>query len=157
MMKLKVLGTLGIALMGMMMVGSATFAQGNGDGMGGGRKHMQKLEKAAERLNLTADQKAKIKALRDQFKTAHQSTFAEMKSLKAQIKAAGKGTDQAKALREQMKAKMESLRPAQEQLHQQILAILTPEQRAQMEQMKAERKQKGGKRGKGRSGSQNLK
>ncbi len=156
MMKLKVLGTLGIALMGMMMVGSATFAQGNGDGMGGGRKHMQKLEKAAERLNLTADQKAKIKALRDQFKTTHQATFAEMKTLKAQIKAAGKGTDQAKALREQMKTKMQSLRPAQEQLHQQILAILTPEQRTQMEQMKAERKEKGGKRGKGRGGNQQL-
>ncbi len=84
-------------------------------------------------IDLTDAQKEQIKALHEANKP-DQATMEEMKSL-MQARRAGTLTDDQKArmqsFRDQQKAKMEVL-------HQQVLSILTPEQRAQVEARKAE-------------------
>lgn len=143
------LGALIVAVVGMMAVYTPAVAQkrqhGGGDGMGAG-----KMGKVMEKLNLTADQKAKIKALREQFKSNNATALNEVKGLRDQMKNARKQKDrtQMQGFRDQMKTKMDALRPAREQLQNQIAAILTTEQKAELEKMKAERKEnRGGKRG----------
>jgi Spy/CpxP family protein refolding chaperone len=151
------LATLGVALLGILVAGAVCIAQGRGNGHGEGRggDRGAMMAKAFDKLNLTADQKAKIKSLRDQFQQTNSAALADLKSLRDQMKAArdAKNADQAKSIGQQMRTKMEALKPAREQLRQQILAILTPEQKAQLDQMKADRQQKmqdwKGKRGQG--------
>ena len=147
------LSKIGLALVGMMIVCFAAFAaQGEGHkghgGRGPGGPGGGDLMKLAQKLNITDDQKAQIKALRDQFQQQNAGTLGEVKALHEKMKEYRKSDDKTNAMatREQIKTKMESLRPAHEQLRAKMLAILTADQRAQLEQMKAERKEKGGKR-----------
>jgi periplasmic protein CpxP/Spy len=100
---------------------------GFGKGMhGGGMRGLKGLE-------LTDAQKAQIKQIHE----ANRPDQATMDELKAIHEARQAGTlteDQrarAKALRDQMRAKGDSV-------HQQVLAVLTPEQRQQIETRKAE-------------------
>ncbi len=134
-------GTLAICAMSVALAAPATFAQG-GHGRGGGHGNGDGEGKMAEKLNLTADQKAQIKALRDAFKQQNASAIAEVKTLRDQMRDQKQNKDKeaAKATRDQLKAKMEVLRPAHQKLHEQILALLTPEQRAQAEKMHEEHK-----------------
>ncbi|MBL7987494.1 MAG: Spy/CpxP family protein refolding chaperone [Chlorobi bacterium] len=119
----------------------------------------EKMEKMAEKLNLTEQQKTQIKALRDNFKKEHEAQLSEMKSLHEQMRGLkGSGdTEQAKQLREKMKTAKQALQTDREKLQQQISALLTPEQRQQFEQHKAERKEhheqkKGERKGKRQQG-----
>lgn len=144
------LGALIVAVVGMMTLHTPAAAQnrqhGGGNGMGAG-----KMGKVMEKLNLTADQKEKIKALREQFKKDNATALNEVKGLRDQMKNAREQKDrtQAQSLRDQMKTKMDALRPARERLQNQIAAVLTAEQKVQLEKMKAERKEhRGGKGGK---------
>lgn len=145
-------GTLAIGAMSLALTVPSVYAQGgHGKGNGKGERH----EKMAEKLNLTADQKTQIKALRDAFKQQNASAIAEVKALRDQMHEQMKNKDKegAKATREQIKAKMEALRPAHQKLHEQILALLTPEQRAQAEKMRQEHKdRKHDRKGDGRHG-----
>lgn len=147
------LKALAIAIIGVMAVNSAALAQK--DHKGGNHKKAG----AFKRLDLTDDQKAQIKALRDAFKQQNEGTFQEIKALRDQMKDARENQDKerAKAIHEQIKSKMESLRPAKEELQRRIAAILTPEQRAELEKMKANHKEHRGegRRGKGKRGGEN--
>jgi periplasmic protein CpxP/Spy len=136
-----------IVMISLMTAGSFAYAQ-HGQGKGHGKKDRQgeRLQKAIERLNLTADQQARIKAIRDNFKTANAATIEQIKALRVQMQEARKSgnKEQAQAIHEQMKAKMESMRPARQQMIEQIKAVLTAEQRAELEKMIAEKKAKKG-------------
>ena len=87
-------------------------------------------------LNLTDAQKTQIHSIMEANRP-DQSSSGEMKTL-IDAKRSGTLTDaqkeQFKALRQQQKAKME-------QVHQQILAVLTDEQRTQLEQKQKERRE----------------
>ncbi len=111
-----------------------------GQGQGPGHARMKALEK----LNLTQAQKDQITSLRDAFKTANQSSIEEITSLREQMREKMKSGDKegAKAIREQLKAKREAMKPAREKLHQDVLAILTQEQRDQLAKMKEEMKER---------------
>jgi periplasmic protein CpxP/Spy len=90
----------------------------------------QHLQMLSEKLNLTDDQKAKLKPiLQDQMQ---------------QVKAVREDTSLSQ---EQKRAKMKSIH---ESLHEQINAVLTPEQQAKFKQMRQEQmeKHKGMKEGK---------
>lgn len=130
-------GTLALCAMSLALVVPSIHAQGE-HGKGHGKGHGKMFKK----LNLTDDQKAQIKALRDGFKQQNASAIAEVKALREKMREQmkSKDTEGAKATREQLKAKMEALRPAHEQLREKIKAILTPEQRAQAEKMREEHK-----------------
>lgn len=133
------LSMVSVMVLGLILIGSVANAQPpRGEKKHKAAKHM------GQKLNLTDQQKQQIKALREQFRNANSATLDEIKALRDQMREALKSKDKeaAKALREQLKAKMEALKPAREQLHQQIGALLTPEQREMVEKMKAERKER---------------
>ena len=106
-------------------------------GMRGG-KHGKMMMRGLHKLNLTEAQKTQIHTLMESNRTANQATFEEMRGLMMK-KRDGSITEgeqtRLETLRTQMKA-------TAEQTHNTILGLLTPAQRAQLEQMKAERKQK---------------
>jgi protein CpxP len=119
-----------------------------------GKDRAEMVERAIERLELTAEQKARIAAIRDQFKAQNESLKSELKAAHEQMRDARRDGDKAEAeqIREQMKPKMEQMRAARQAMKDQILAVLTPEQRSELEKMKAEVKEKRGKKGKGEAG-----
>jgi len=107
-------------------------------GMRKGFKHRQhSMMRMMHQLNLTEDQKAQIRSIKESNK-ADQATRDEMRTL-FEAKRNGTITAEQKtrfeALREQKLAKAKSIR-------EQIQHVLTTEQKAQLEQKKAEMKQR---------------
>ncbi len=150
----KLLGKIGTGIaIGVIAIGSFAFAGQNDGGMGhGGRGHGprggQMEGKMADKLGLTADQKTKIQAIRDQFKKDNATALDEIQKLHEQMRTYAQNKDKAnmQTLRQQIKTKEEALKPARDRMRQQIDAILTPEQRATMEQMKQQRQERMGER-----------
>lgn len=108
--------------------------EGRGDRGGGERMMMHEFN----RLNLTDAQKSQIKSLMESSRAANQGTYQEMRGLMM------KKRDGSITADEQMRLKTlkEQTRASAEQTSDSITALLTAEQRAQLEQFKAERKQK---------------
>jgi Spy/CpxP family protein refolding chaperone len=97
---------------------------------GGGRE-----DRVLERLDLTADQKARIEAIRASFRTENAATFKRIEALHTQMQEAYSSGDNDRiiALHTQMREAKSSLRPAMERMNQQIRAVLTSEQITRME------------------------
>jgi protein CpxP len=104
---------------------------GGGHGMRGGMGMFRGIE-------LTEAQKEQMKAIRQANKPSEE-TMALMKSIRESRKAGGTITEDQKA---QMKQLREGQRAKMQGVHEQMLAILTPEQKAQLETRKAEMQQK---------------
>ena len=85
-------------------------------------------------IELTDAQKEQIKSIHEANKP-DQATLDQMKAIRETRKNGGTITDEQKA---QMKQLRDAQRAKMESVHQQILAILTPEQKAQLEQRKAD-------------------
>lgn len=108
--------------------------RGGKHGGGGDRMMMHALEK----LNLSDSQKVQVKTAFENHKTQNQPQMEEMRGLGMKKRDGIITADEEtrfKELRTQMKA-------SNEQLHNSILAILTAEQRTQLDQMKEEMRQK---------------
>jgi Spy/CpxP family protein refolding chaperone len=128
-----------------LVVGSIAVAQtqktGRGDGQGRrGGWHGQGMrggfggDRLFARLNLTDDQKAKIKQTRQSFMESNKPLLDQLKSQKLT----------------EMAGLQAKLMGARIQLRQQTLSVLTPEQKTQLDQLKAQFKtDRGGRRGKG--------
>ena len=103
----------------------------------------------AEKLNLTDAQKQQIKDLNQSFREANKPFFESAHALRMQARDARKANDTAKldALKPQLEAQREQMKQLHEAQQQKIAAVLTPEQRAQLDAMKAERKQRREQRG----------
>ena len=97
--------------------------------------HKDGREMMAKQLNLTADQQAKLK-------TIHENERKEMEALKTKSLTA----DQFKTQRKDLHKKYQD----------QVQAVLTPAQKAQMETFRAERKQNGGKKGQWQKGGNDM-
>lgn len=89
-------------------------------------------------LDLTDAQKTQIKTLMETNRTAMQPSFEEARSLHMK-KRDGSITETEQARLEQIKTEMKA---SSEQLRLTVLGLLTPEQNAKLEQMKAEREQR---------------
>lgn len=101
---------------------------------GGGGKMMRGLSQ----LNLTDTQKQQIQTLRENLETSTRPQREEMRNL-AMKKRDGVITEQENTRFKELKAQ---LRASGDQVQNSVLAILTPDQRAQLNQMKEERQQK---------------
>ena len=121
---------------------------------GQGMKRGFQRDGAFNRLNLTDDQKAKMKQIRESFAERNQGLMAELKAKRQELRQAGEGGTFNEALATQkltetagLQAKMMGERF---KLHQEMLTVLTAEQKTQLEQMKAQFKtHRGGRRGQG--------
>jgi Spy/CpxP family protein refolding chaperone len=128
----------------------------HGKGMRDGTHHgMQKGQmgaRFAEKLNLTEAQREEFRSLHESFRTQNQPAMEMMRQTRTDYRAAREAGDTARA--EQLRATMEAQRTQMQGLreaqHQRMLSILTEEQRAQFEAMKAEKGSRKGERGKAR-------
>lgn len=118
--------------------------RGDGEGMSGGKgRHGaghgddRMMMGALRRLNLTDAQKAQIKTIFENNKP-NQTQFEEMRGL-MQKKRDGSITEQEQARLQEIRTQGKA---NAEQIHTAVLAVLTAEQRTQLEQMKQEMRQR---------------
>jgi len=106
------------------------------------------------RLNLTDDQKAKMKQLRESFGETNKPLLEQLRAKRQELRQASEGGTFNEALATQKLTEMAGLQAkvmgARFQLHQQMLSVLTVDQKAQLDQLKAQFKDhRGGRRGMG--------
>jgi len=101
-------------------------------------------QKFAQKLSLTDAQKQQLRALNKQFRQDNKAFFEQVRATMKEARAAKQAGDTAKldALKptiQSQRAQLKQLREAQEP---KILALLTPEQQARYQALKAERAQR---------------
>lgn len=106
-----------------------------------GRRHGLALRGAvAQKLNLTDAQKAQLKQLRETSNQENAQLFAEARAKREELRSLRRSNDPRAS---DVKAQLEALRPqleaTRQQQHSAFLDVLTPGQRALIEQWKAER------------------
>ena len=104
------------------------------------------------RLNLTDDQKAKLKQIRESFATTNKPLFEQLRAKRQELRQANEGGTFNEALATQKLTEMAGLEAkmmgARFQLHQEMLTVLTAEQKTQLDQLKTQFKdRRGGRRG----------
>jgi Spy/CpxP family protein refolding chaperone len=104
------------------------------------------------RLNLTDDQKAKLKQIRESFATTNKPLFEQLRAKRQELRQANEGGTFNEALATQKLTEMAGLEAkmmgARFQLHQEMLTVLTADQKTQLDQMKTQFKdRRGGRRG----------
>jgi protein CpxP len=92
-------------------------------------------------LNLTDAQKEQIRTIMESNRGNREVNQTQREELRQIIEAKRSGTITAEQ-QERLRAFKEQRRAEARQTHQQILAVLTPEQRTQLEQLKQERKER---------------
>jgi len=116
--------------------------QGAHNGWGGMRGGMFK------QLNLTDDQKAKFKQIRESFATQNKPLFDQLRAKRQELRQASEGGTFNEALATQKLTEMASLEAKlmgeRYKLHQEMLSVLTTEQEAQLEQSRAQFKARRG-------------
>jgi periplasmic protein CpxP/Spy len=100
------------------------------------------------KLNLTEDQKARMKQIRQTFAQTNQPVRAQLRAKRQELRQASEGGTFNEALATQKLTEMASLEARlmgeRFKLHQEMLSVLTAEQKAQLEQAKAQRKARRG-------------
>jgi len=130
---------------------SLAFAAPHGGGKRG--RHGQQFgERMAAKLNLTDAQKQQIRDLQQGFREKNKAVFENAHALRKDFREAKKAGDTAKleSLKPALEAQREQMKQLRDAQHQQILSLLTPEQRTQWEALKAEREQRRAERGRDR-------
>jgi Spy/CpxP family protein refolding chaperone len=99
-------------------------------------------------LNLTEDQKAKIKQIRESFAEKNKPLREQLRAKRQELRQANEGGTFNEALATQKLTEMASLQAKlmgeRQKLHQETLSVLTAEQKAQLEQAKAQFKTRRG-------------
>jgi Spy/CpxP family protein refolding chaperone len=95
-------------------------------------------------LNLTTDQQAKMKTIRESFAQSNKPLREQLRAKRQELRQASEGGTFNEALATQKLTEMASLEAKlmgeRFKLHQEMLSVLTTEQKAQLEQAKAQRK-----------------
>ena len=108
-------------------------------------------------LNLTDDQKAKMKTIRESFAQSNKPLRGQLQAKRQELRQASEGGTFNEALATQKLTEMASLKAKlmgeRFKLHQEMLSVLTAEQKAQLEQAKAQREARRGER-RGRRGEE---
>jgi Spy/CpxP family protein refolding chaperone len=108
-------------------------------GFGRGQARMMRGA-VAHKLNLTDEQKAQLKQIRETSHESNAQLFADAKAKRQELRSLTRANDPRAG---EVKAQLEALRPqleaARKQQHDAFVNVLTPEQRTQLEQWKAER------------------
>jgi protein CpxP len=137
---------LGLAGVGVAAQDDAGPRSGEGRGKWGMRGRHHGFDRGMRALNLTEAQREQLEAMREQQREAMRPVMEQQRELRKQVREAlesgsrdaakiGQLEIQAFELRQQMRA-------AREKQHEAFLAVLTPEQKAQWEKMRDERKQR---------------
>jgi Spy/CpxP family protein refolding chaperone len=121
------------------------------DGRGGHKGHGWKGMRRGgffRQLNLTEDQKARMKQIRETFAQQNKPLREQLRAKRQELRQAQEGGTFNEALATQKLTEMASLQARlmgeQFRLHQEMLSVLTAEQKAQLEQPKAQFKTRRG-------------
>ena len=121
--------------------------RGRGDHKGHGMRGMRGGE-FFKQLNLTEDQKAKMKQIRQSFAQSNNPLHEQLRAKRQELRQASEGGTFNEALATQKLTEMAGLEAKlmgeRFKLHQEMLSVLTAEQKAQLEQTKAQRKSRRG-------------
>lgn len=140
-------------LVATLALGGALAFAAPGDGVHGSKHGKMGMHdgfgKMAEKLNLTDAQKTQMQETHQAFRTENEALFNAMRDTREQLREARQSGNTAlastlAATAEQQRAELKVKKDA---LHERTLQLLTPEQRAQMEEMKAQRAERGKQRG----------
>ncbi len=108
---------------------------------------------AFRQLNLTEDQKAKMKQIRESFGERNKPMLEQLRAKRQELRQSNEGGTFNEALATQKLTEMASLEAKlmgeRFKLHQETLSVLTAEQKAQLEQAKAQFKARRGEMRKG--------
>lgn len=117
------------------------FTGGEGHGRHGRHHRGMFSAKLAQKLNLTDAQKQQIKDLKKSFREENKAFFTSSRETFKAFREAKKAGDTAKAdsLKPTLDANRAQMKQLREQEKQRVLSVLTPDQRTQLEQLKAER------------------
>jgi periplasmic protein CpxP/Spy len=126
---------------------SASLAVAGEHGFKGGRGHHRGAgvsEKLAQKLNLSDAQKAQIRDLQAKFRADNKAFFESSKATRQEFRDAKKANDTAKleALRPAMEAQRAQFKQLRDAQQDGIRNILTADQRAKLDALKAEHKTK---------------
>ena len=111
--------------------------QSRGFGRGNGRQMGRAI---AGHLNLTDAQKAQLKQVRETTQQQNAQLFADAKAKRQELRSLTRANDpRATEVKAQLEALGPQLEAARKQQHEAFVNILTPEQRTQLEQWKAQR------------------
>jgi Spy/CpxP family protein refolding chaperone len=103
-----------------------------------------------KQLNLTEDQKAKMKQIRESFGERNKPLHEQLRAKRQELRQANEGGTFNEALATQKLTEMASLQAKlmgeRNKLHEEMLSVLTAEQKAQLEQSKAQFKGRRGER-----------
>lgn len=103
-----------------------------------------------KQLNLTEDQKARIKQIRQSFAETNKPLREQLRAKRQELRQASEGGTFNEALATQKLTEMASLQARlmgeRARMHQETLSVLTAEQKAQLEQSKAQFKTRRGER-----------
>jgi protein CpxP len=103
-----------------------------------------------KQLNLTEDQQAKLKQIRESFAERNKPLRQQLRAKRQELRQANEGGTFNEALATQKLTEMASLEAKlmgeRSKLHQEMLSVLTAEQKAQLEQSKAQFKTRRGER-----------
>lgn len=107
-----------------------------------GQRGGHRGDRAFAKLNLTDAQKAQMQALREQFREQNAPLFEQLRQARTDLKTAREANDTARleSLRGSLQSLQTQFKAAKKAHREQLLTILTPEQRAQLEAAKAERR-----------------
>jgi Spy/CpxP family protein refolding chaperone len=103
-----------------------------------------------KQLNLTEDQQAKVKQIRESFAERNKPLREQLRAKRQELRQASEGGTFNEALATQKLTEMASLQAKlmgeRSKMHQETLSVLTTEQKAQLEQSKAQFKTRRGER-----------
>ena len=137
---------------------------GNGSRRGGHGEGMKRGHRGGgalfNRLNLTDDQKARLKQIRESFASTNKPLHEQLRAKRQELRQLNEGGTFNEALATQKLKESAALQAkvmgARFQLHQEMLSVLTAEQKAQLDQLKAQSQARRGKR-RGMGGPRNKK
>lgn len=108
-------------------------------GRWGGKMHGGKILRLMNELNLSEAQKQQVKILIDTNQAATQTQREEMRQIWSQKRDGGTLTSEQENRAREIASQ---LREISQKLHEDLLAVLTPEQKAQLEQKRQEMRQR---------------
>jgi periplasmic protein CpxP/Spy len=130
--------------------GTRTERRAGGKHRGHGWGGMRRAGGFFRQLNLTEDQKTKIKQIRESFAERNKPLREQLRAKRQELRQANEGGTFNEALATQKLTEMASLEAKlmgeRFKMHQETLSVLTPEQKAQLEQSKAQFKTRRGER-----------
>ena len=156
-----------VSTIAMIIASFAAVAVAGDRGRRGKRMKGDRIMKMAGELDLTADQQVMIKKIHDEKRAESQPLRQQIHDLKREQRIQWSATSPDEkailSLQEQVNALKEELVELRFASRMDTLAVLTPEQRAKLAELKAERRAKGkrkgkrfGKKGRGRGYSQSM-